>query len=237
MAVGLERLFSDVDRQIRGEFRLAGGGYKRIEFGAADQFSEAEDHHAFDRLYWAARYARAAAFGHPGALAALRSSWTKWLQSAHGPAAFAPYTVAERIASLSECLFWMDHCISDFDADEIISMKRQIWNDAQVLSANIEYALGVHNHLLNDARGLFRASRVLADLDEAPAWREQAFRLWDEFFPKLILDDGSFAEQSSHYHVLLCRTALEYFLAARLSHRALPEGSGATNFPNVPTGQ
>jgi hypothetical protein len=225
MAVGLERLFSDVDRQIRGEFRLAGGGYKKIEFGTADQFSEAEDQHAFDRLYWAARYARAAAFGHSGAIAALRSSWTKWLQTVHGPAAFAAYTVAERIASLSECLFWMRHYTSDVDADETISLKRQIWNDAYRLSANIEYGLGVHNHLLNDARGLFRASRVLPDLDDAAAWREKSFRLWDEFFPKLILGDGSFAEQSSHYQLLLCRTALEYFLAARLSHRALPAGS------------
>src|ERR1039458_3912417 len=110
----------------------------------------------------------------------------------------------------------MRHYTSDVDADETISLKRQIWNDAYRLSANIEYGLGVHNHLLNDARGLFRAFRMLPDLDEAAAWREQAFRLWDEFFPKLILEDGSFAEQSSHYQLLMCRTALEYFLAVHL---------------------
>lgn len=224
-SIGLERLFSDVDRQIRGEFRLAGGGYKIIEFGAADQCSETEDQHSFDRLYWAARYARAAAFGHSGAISALRSSWRKWLQTAHCQAASAAYTVAERIASLSECLFWMEHYTGDADANEIISLKRQIWSDAHRLSANIEYGLGIHNHLLNDARGLFRASRVLSDLNDAVVWREQAFRLWDEYFPKLILADGSFAEQSSHYQLLLCRTALEYFLAARLSHRALPSGT------------
>ena len=45
-------------------------------------------------------YARAAVFGHPDAIAALRSSWIKWLRMAHGPVAFAAYTVAERIASL-----------------------------------------------------------------------------------------------------------------------------------------
>ncbi len=224
ITTGLESLFLDVDRQIRGEFRLAGGGYRRIEFSNAQQFSEAEDHHSFDRLYWVARYARAAAFGHPFAVAALRSSWAKWLQTIHGPSAFAAYTVAERIASLSECLFWMGHYTRGIDFDEIISVKRQIWNDAHHLSANIEYGLGIHNHLLNDARGLFRASRVLADLDDATVWREQAFHIWDEFFPKLILSDGSFAEQSSHYQLLLCRTALEYVLATRLSHRTLPVG-------------
>jgi hypothetical protein len=224
LATGLERLFQDVDRQIRGEFRLAGGGYKSVQFEAADQFSELEDRDALHRLYWAARYARAAAFGHPVAIAALQSSWRKWLQIARGTGAFAAYTLAERIASLSECLFWTRHCSGGLDANEICSMKLQIWTDAHHLSSQIESGLGVHNHLLNDARGLFRASLVLRDLDEAAAWREHALRLWDEFFPKLVLEDGSFAEQSSHYQLLMCRTALEYFLAVRLLHRVLPEG-------------
>jgi hypothetical protein len=225
LATGVERLFRDVDRQIRGEFRLAGGGYKSVQFDAADQLSEIEDRHAMHRLYWAARYARAAVFGHPGAMEALRSSWIKWVGKAHGPVALAPYTVAERIASLSECLFWARHCTGGLRAGEIISIKRQVWKDTHRLSANIEYGLGVHNHLLNDARGLFRASLVLCDLDEAAGWREQALRLWDEFFPKLVLEDGSFAEQSSHYQLLMCRTALEYFLGGRLLDRAFPEGT------------
>ena len=218
---GVDQLFSDVDRQITDEFRLAGGGYKKISFCDVDDLPEVEDRHAFHRLYWMARYARAAAFGHSGAASALRASWTKWLRRMPGPAAFAPYTTAERIASLSECLFWMDHFIRDVDFFEIISIRRQIWSDAQVLSANTEFGLGVHNHLLNDARGLFRASRVLADLAESNGWREQAFSLWDRFFPQLILTDGTFAEQSSHYHLLLSRTGLEYILATRLFQRPL----------------
>ena len=218
---GVDQLFSDVDRQINGEFRLAGGSYKSISCCDVDDLPEVEDRHAFHRLYWMARYARAAAFGHSGAASALGGSWTKWLQRMPGPAAFAPYTTAERIASLSECLFWMDHFVRDVNFFEIISIRRQIWSDAQALSANIECGLGVHNHLLNDARGLFRASRVLADIAEADEWREQAFSLWDKFFPQLILTDGTFAEQSSHYHLLLSRTGLEYILAARLFRRAL----------------
>jgi hypothetical protein len=225
--VGLEQLFADVDKQIEGVFRLAGGGCRRVELESISQLSEAEDRHAVERLYWMARYARAGAFGHCDALTALRRSWTKWLGIAHGPIAFEAYTVAERIGSLSESLFWVRHCNAGTCADEIVSMKRQIWKDAHRLSANIEYGLGVHNHLLNDARGLFRASRVLPDLEEAAAWQEQAFCLWHEFFPKLVLVDGSFAEQSSHYQLLMCRTALEYFLAARRSRRALPAGSEA----------
>jgi hypothetical protein len=43
-------------------------------------------------------------------------------------------------------------------------------------------------------------------------------------WPKLILDDGVFAEQSSHYHVMLTRTLLEYVRDAREARRALPAG-------------
>ena len=223
VVTGLAGLLSDVDKQMLGEYRLAGSGYQRVKLNGDDQFSEIEDHHALERLYWAARYSRAAAFGHPDAAVALRCCWMKWLQIPKGAIATAPYTVAERIASLSECLFWMAQRVGELDTVEIISMKHQIRKDAHLLSSNIEYSLGLHNHLLNDARGLFRASRVLADIKEAKAWKKQAFRIWDEYFPKLILADGSFAEQSSHYQILLCRTALEYYLAARFSHRNLPD--------------
>jgi hypothetical protein len=223
MVTGLDPLFSDVDRQILGEFRLAGSSYQNVEFGPSDRFTEIEDCHALHRLYWAARYARTAAFGHRDAYTALRASWRKWLQSTHSSVTFAPYTVAERIASLSECLFWLGHC-KGADAAVIISMKEQVWKDGQRLSNNIEYELGVHNHLLNDARGLFRASRMLPDVSDAPKWRELAFRLWEEYFPKLVMEDGTFAEQSSHYQLLLSRTALEYFLAARLCVTPFPEG-------------
>ena len=82
----------------------------------------------------------------------------------------------------------------------------------------------MHNHLVNDARGLYIASAAVPERAEASAWREQAFQIWDEYFPKLVLQDGTFAEQSSHYHLLLCRTALEYWLAARTCGRELPGG-------------
>ena len=75
--------------------------------------------------------------------------------------------------------------------------------------------------MLNDARGLFLAARALPEVPEAASWSDDAFRMWDEYFPQLILADGSLAEQSSHYHLLLCRTALEYQLAANLAGHTL----------------
>ena len=54
------------------------------------------------------------------------------------------------------------------------------------------------------------------------SWEQQAFDIWERYFPQLVLADGSFIEQSSHYHLLLCRTALEYTLAARHTGRGVP---------------
>jgi hypothetical protein len=39
--------------------------------------------------------------------------------------------------------------------------------------------------------------------------------LWTEYWPKLILEDGFFAEQSSFYHVLMTRTLLDYLAHAK----------------------
>ena len=133
------------------------------------------------------------------------------------PVASWPYTVAERIASLTTALFWIHRGGSSKLLALIPRVKQQIWKDAAHVSANVEFALGVHNHLLNDARGLFLASAALvSECEQAAQWREQAFTIWDEYFPQLVLADGAFAEQSSHYHLLLCRTALEYWLACRI---------------------
>ena len=87
-----------------------------------------------------------------------------------------PYTVAERIASLTTTLFWIHRGGISKLLALIPPVKQQIWKDAVRLSANVEFGLGVHNHLLNDARGLFLASAALAsECEQAAQWREQAF--------------------------------------------------------------
>jgi hypothetical protein len=216
---GVDTLFDEVKAQMVGEYRLAGGRSVRVDAGALAEMQDGEDHHAFHRLHWAVRYSQAAAFGCPGAKEALQRDLSAWLSTNwENDSVYAwPYTVAERIASLAECLVWTPGL-------PVAIIKQQIWRDAWRLASSVEYSLGVHNHLLNDARGLFIASAALPERTEAPAWREQAFRIWDEYFPKLVLEDGTFAEQSSHYHLLLCRTALEYWLAARSDNRQLPAG-------------
>jgi hypothetical protein len=216
---GLVALFAEAKAQMQGEYRLAGGRVVRVNTEALGSLGDGEDHHAYHRLHWAVRYSQAAAFGCPDAQEALLRELSGWLARNwdDDPVFRWPYTLAERIASLAECLVWSPFL-------PITAVKQQIWRDACQLAASIEYSLGVHNHLLNDARGLYIASASVPECGEAEQWREKAFEIWEEYFPKLVLEDGTFAEQSSHYHLLLCRTGLEYWLAARSWNRGLPAG-------------
>lgn len=208
--------FEWAEEQLRGEIRLAGGV---LRLNDPSQWNDKEDHHSFHRLYWAVRYARAAALGHAGALDGLNQELKRWVElNPQDSVAQAPYTVAERIASLAEVLFWMS---DRWTANQIVAAKTQIFYDAHRLTGAIEYSLGVHNHLLNDARGLFAAAAILREQPEATHWQKLAFQLWETYFPQLVLADGTFSEQSSHYHLLLCRTALEYFLACMRTGRQI----------------
>jgi hypothetical protein len=223
----LETLFAEVDSQLLGTFRLAGGRSASIDEAAIESSKDPEDAHAYHRLYWAVRYAQAAAFGHARAGEGLLRGLTRYLDGRWESSDIAawPYTAAERIGSLAATLFWIDCGRVPELLPLIAPIKTQIWKDGIRLSSNVEIGLGLHNHLLNDARGLFLAAAALhSECEQAAQWRQQALDLWDEYFPQLVLEDGTFGEQSSHYHLLLCRTALEYWLAARLSHRSLPAG-------------
>jgi hypothetical protein len=223
------RLRAEVDGQLRGVYRLAGGAYRQLKAAGAGEVSlqgltDGEDVHCWHRLYWAVRYARAAAAGHDKALGALRERLTAWLDGRKSGEAYAAYTAAERICSIAEVLFWSSACEPGLTEEFRLKLKQQVRRDARLLAGKVEYRLGVHNHLLNDARGLYAAGAVLPECAEGAQWQRMAFELWEHFFPLLLLEDGTLDEQSSHYHVLLCRTALEYALAARQHVRGLPEG-------------
>ena len=220
---GVEALFAEVDRQSEGIFRLAGGRDGRVDHSTGNDWDDPEDRHAYHRLYWAARYAQAAAFGHSAAVKSFERDWNVWRNERRlrNPLAQSAYTTSERIASLAEVIYWLP---APANARFATTLKRQVWEDATQLAANVEYALGMHNHLLNNARALYIASAVVPGTAEAELWRRRAFEIWDEYFPALVLDDGTFAEQSSHYHLLLCRTLLEYLLACRVCGHAAPDG-------------
>jgi len=77
LSPGIQRLFTggappahvdaaaalaEAGRQCEGLYRLAGSRVTRLHPPALESLPDIEDRHSYHRLYWAARYARAAAF-------------------------------------------------------------------------------------------------------------------------------------------------------------------------------
>jgi hypothetical protein len=191
---------------------VRGAGGRRLGWGSAASFhSDREDAHAWHRLYWLLEHWGAKA------QAALARSLALW------PDRYAshPYTTSERLRVVAEVLGTHGEAL---DTDLKRQLVARLHADATWLARNVERHLGAHNHVLNNARALCAAGYLLAGYPEAARWLATARALWDEFWPQLLLEDGVFAEQSSHYHVMLTRTLLEYLRDAQLSGRPLPTG-------------
>ena len=219
-------LAEDVERITRGSYPLAGGAFQTVNADSLDQLADLEDWHAYHRLYWAVRLSQAVSARVPGAEKLFLAEVPRWLNNAWSddPVVLHSYTTSERIASLSEILFWSAAAKSSEVLAFTRMLKSRIWQDACRLQDRMEYALGVHNHLLNNARALLLAASALPECKESRSWSDRAFQTWEDLGSKLILEDGTFGEQSSHYHLLLCRTALEYWLAAARLGRELAPG-------------
>lgn len=213
-AAGLAREWFRVDPPPSGSpdgtFRSAGG--RRAPFPSeASRFGDVEDAHAWDRLSWALE---------PGSERTL-AELSRWLDAPLSEQARHPYTTSERICTLAQILGTFGESLPDDLGRQVL---RRLLDDAESLANRFETHLGAHNHLLNNARALCAAGRLVSDRRKASLWLGRARETWDEFWPKLILDDGVFAEQSSHYHALLTRTLLDYVRDARDAGRPLPAG-------------
>jgi hypothetical protein len=189
----------------------AAGGRRTPLSGGAKRFDDVEDAHAWERLSWALEP------GGPGTLAEL----ARWLDAPLSEKARHPYTTSERICTLVQVLGTFGESLPDDLARQVL---RRLLDDAERLADRFEVHLGVHNHLLNNARALCAAGRLVSDHRKASLWLGRARETWDEIWPKLILDDGVFGEQSSYYHALLTRTLLDYVRDARHARRPLPAG-------------
>jgi hypothetical protein len=190
-----------------GTFRASGG--KKIAWpDNTEGYKDIQDFHSWHRLYWLLNSDIDQATRHLGL----------WFDKESDEVLLHPYTTSERICNL--CQFIAVSSLPDDLQNKIIN---QIYKDANWLYDHIETHLGIHNHLLNNARALCVAAYVFENDKYSKLWLEKARNIWDELFPKLILEDGFFSEQSTVYHVLLTRTLLEYLADAKLSKRTLPE--------------
>src|ERR1700735_468557 len=173
LAFDLDSVFAESDAQLRGVYRLAGARTCKINPDSIEPRDDAEDIHAYHRLYWVRRFALAAYAGSVAARVALVRELPTWIKERVEKSTLAawPYTRAERIANLTEALFWIARSNRDDLAQLTIPIKQQIWRDAACLASTVEFGLGLHNHLLNDARGLFLASAALGpECDQSTQW-------------------------------------------------------------------
>src|ERR1700733_3268260 len=161
----LKRLADDVNRMGQGSYPVGGGGFRSVDSSALDQLADLEDWHAYHRMYWAVRLSQAVCARVPGAEKLFLAEVPRWLNNtwSDDPVVGHSYTTSERIASFNEILFW----IAAAKSAEILALgaplKNRIWQDACRLKDRMEFALGVHNHLLNNARGLLIAALALPE--------------------------------------------------------------------------
>ncbi|MCF7822766.1 MAG: heparinase II/III family protein [Candidatus Marinimicrobia bacterium] len=187
-----------------GTFRAAGG--KRLPLN--NPSDDVQDKHAWHRLYWLL----------DSSAEQTDAFLEHWLKEDLDQIAMHPYTVSERIHNMCE---WIGgNKVSDDLLEPLID---QIFNDAAWLNSHVESKLGIHNHLLNNARALYIAATIFEEDARSRIWLETARSLWVTLWPRLILADGCFAEQSSYYHILMTRTVLEFLAAAQLHDWILPD--------------
>lgn len=191
---------------------VRGAGARRFATGEELlEKGEVQDKHAYHRLYWTLEEWNATT-------AAMLDTWFTGIAPDE---ALHPYTTSERIRVVAELLGTVRDRLPVWRRQQLAERLRA---DAEWLCDRVELSLGTHNHVLNNASALCCAARILENDSSAERWLATARELWDSQWPALILEDGSFAEQSSHYHVLLTRTLLEYLRDATLARRALPDG-------------
>jgi hypothetical protein len=185
-----------ISPKYKDTFRAAGG--KRLPWGF--ESDDIQDVHAWHRLYWVLD-------SDPDLT---QQQLQLWLDHKPDEISMHPYTVSERIHNL--CEYIALNLLPDALLSDLVD---QIYGDASFLESNIESHLGVHNHILNNARALSIAGFIFQDDEQSKIWTGKAMVLWTEYWPKLILEDGFFAEQSSFYHVLMTRTLLDYLAHAK----------------------
>lgn len=127
------------------------------------------------------------------------------LNTPHDAIFWHPYNVSERLVHLIWALSLNEHLLSG----GLRNIVDAIYSQARYLRNNFEFALGQHNHVINNARALYTASVFFSGDQEAREWKNYSLKVFKERWPDQVLPDGVHSEQSVTYHFLLARTLWE----------------------------
>lgn len=121
-----------------------------------------------------------------------------------------PYTLSERLVHWCWILQNIPTLYLQSDRDWLNLVFNSIHQQAVFLQKNMEWHLGIHNHILNNSRALLTVAVSFSFLKDKDKWVSEAIRAIDKVLPHQLLADGAHSEQSSSYHLLITRTVWEY---------------------------
>lgn len=172
-------------------------------------FDDGETLSALHRFAWIPLLGDQVRFGD---VQALWQAWRARFATPDDSPAWEAYSAAERAINL-------------LDLGRRAGLPGPVADTVAVLAAHaagiaerLEYfgEAGTHNHLCNNARGLYRLGCDLGMAD----WAETAAALLRQEIARIFLTSGVLREGSSHYHLLYVRNIADCWLAARRSGRA-----------------
>lgn len=92
---------------------------------------------------------------------------------------------------------------------------------ARHIARHLSTYFSPNTHLTGEALGLFALGSCLPQLEHAERWRTTGWRILEEQLPRQVRRDGSYVEQSPHYH----RYTVEIYLHALALNRRDRGGS------------
>ena len=174
------------------------------------KYNDSEDYYAANRFIWI--YEVLAAYPYENVINYCCKKIIQWVDAYPEPSRdkrFESYSISERIIVFLFFLkFTRKHLtLSIIDREKIIS---SLTNQLLHLLKHLEYhGDKTNNHILNNARALYIAGRLLKNSEI----EKLAKRILLNELP-LVFDKGTYLEGSSHYQMLLTKNFLEMMLIA-----------------------
>ena len=139
--------------------------------------------------------------------------WIEKVDPARHSLAWTTYSVSERVVNwlLFLCATKQHR---DIDAQSAGIIGASLIEHLRHIMMHLEYyGKAYNNHILNDARALYIGGRFL----HLPQVAHLGKILFQQCLPRLVDEEGSLLEGSSHYQLLLTRTLVEILWAAKVS--------------------
>jgi len=128
-------------------------------------------------------------------------------------AAWETYSASERVVNWLLYLCATRDC-QYLDIGSINTIEATLLEHLDYISLHLEYhGKTCNNHILNNARALYIGGRILG----LPEISSLAKALFQKHLQELIDSEGVLKEASSHYQLLLTRTMVEVWWAARIT--------------------